>query len=52
MNSNFKKVVYRGVPYFAENHPILRYRKIVNVVYRGIKSKTEINLNPIIKVIK
>lgn len=51
MNSNFKKVVYRGVPYFAENRPTLR-RKIVEIVYRGIKSKTEINSNPIAKVIK
>lgn len=51
MKPNSKKIVYRGVSYFTENRPTLR-RKIVEIVYRGIKSKTELNSNPIAKVIK
>lgn len=49
MKKEFFKRVYRNVPYFSDN-PTQRRKKIVDIVYRGIKGKTEVyEVNPIPK---
>ena len=49
MKKDFFKRVYRNVPYFTDN-ATQRRKKIVDIVYRGIKAKTEVTVNPIIKI--
>ena len=49
MKKEFFKRVYRNVPYFTDK-ATQRSKKIVDIVYRGIKAKTEVTVNPIIKI--
>ena len=49
MKKEFFKRVYRNVPYFSDNST-QRRKKIVDIVYRGIEAKTEVTVNPIIKI--
>ena len=49
MKKEFFKRVYRNVPYFSDNST-QRRKKIVDIVYRGIEGKTEVTVNPIIKI--